>query len=65
MMEEFAPSFTGGSAGPSDADASVGQTVDSGGLFSPFYFGGSGGGMTSFYTLAILGLVLWWTIGKK
>lgn len=59
-----APSFSGGDAGPSQAQADAGQSVKAGGLFSPFYFGGSGGGATGF--IAVLGLVflLWKFLSK-
>lgn len=59
-----APSFSGGDAGPSRASSDAGQTVKTGGMFQPFYFGGSGGGATGF--IAVLGLVFaLWMLFKK
>jgi len=59
------PSINGGDAGPSNAQADAGQTSNVGGLFSPFYFGGSGGGLTgSISTIALIGVVLWFLFKK-
>lgn len=38
---------------------------DQGGMFSPMYFGGSGGGATGFLSVVILGVVLWWVLKSR
>lgn len=54
------PSINGGDSGPALSGSDLTSRQDTGGLFSPFYFGGSGGGATGFLAvLALVVMILW------
>jgi len=57
------PSVTGGDAQSDSFSDNFGR-FDSGGLISPWYFGGSGGGLTGGIAVLALVLVLWKILKK-
>lgn len=59
------PSFTGGAAGPATSGSDLASRQDTGGLFSPFYFGGSGGGSTGFILAIGMVLIVWKMFPQK